>query len=327
MKKLLSLDEVIKKITNGDSLVLAADENLLAKLPKGKWIGGTIPYFMGDEGGVFTKSKIFADEVPVFANNINIKFYDEKSLPNIASDEYENGYTILIIPGFSSIHTSFAENSNHYKNIFLSPLVGWVSGIDLADVGKETPKVFNGMLGKKSDLQAVAMHVELPKNKVPNLDIVNLFEQGNGDVITFPKTGFSADECFVNGSKKNLAEYLLENKIDTKLPLVADYYGAMINTSFSNVDKVKKTVSFYAPAFENIEYKIAKPIENYVNTFTEQISKLNITPAFTCNCILNYLYSELEGKKTADITGPITFGEIAYQLLNQTMVYLNINDA
>jgi hypothetical protein len=47
---------------------------------------------------------------------------------------------------------------------------------------------------------------------------------------------------------------------------------------------------------------------------------------FSCNCILNYLYSGLKGKKTAGITGPATFGEIAYQLLNQTMVYLRIID-
>ena len=48
--------------------------------------------------------------------------------------------------------------------------------------------------------------------------------------------------------------------------------------------------------------------------------------AFSCNCILNYLYSELEGKQTGPITGPITFGEVAYQLLNQTMVYLVFHD-
>jgi hypothetical protein len=44
--------------------------------------------------------------------------------------------------------------------------------------------------------------------------------------------------------------------------------------------------------------------------------------AFSCNCILNYIYGNLEGKKLAGTAGPITFGEIAYQLLNQTMVYL-----
>ena len=48
---------------------------------------------------------------------------------------------------------------------------------------------------------------------------------------------------------------------------------------------------------------------------------------FSCNCILNYLYSELEGKKTGSFVGPITFGEVAYQLLNQTLVYLKIEDA
>jgi len=41
---------------------------------------------------------------------------------------------------------------------------------------------------------------------------------------------------------------------------------------------------------------------------------------------LNYLYSGLEGKKTGNVTGPITFGEVAYQLLNQTMVYMTIEN-
>ncbi len=326
MKKLMQINEVIEKINKGERLILAADENLLSQLPKGNWIGGTIPYFMGDEGGTFTKSEIFVDDIPDFVKNVKIKFYDENSLPGIAGDAYENGYTLIIIPGFSSIHISFAENSNQYKDIFLSPLVGWIAGIDLADLGKVTPKVFNGVVGENSDKKSIAMHVELPANKIPTLDIVNLFEQGSGDTITFPETGFNASDCFVNGVKKNLADYLLDKDIDIRLPLVANYYGAMINTSFSNIDKEKKVVSFYAPVFKDVEYKIAKPIKNYVSTFTQQISRLNITPIFSCNCILNYLYSELEGKKTANITGPITFGEIAYQLLNQTMVYLNIED-
>ena len=35
---------------------------------------------------------------------------------------------------------------------------------------------------------------------------------------------------------------------------------------------------------------------------------------------------ELEGKKTDPFTGPVTYGEIAYQLLNQTLVYLELVD-
>lgn len=47
---------------------------------------------------------------------------------------------------------------------------------------------------------------------------------------------------------------------------------------------------------------------------------------FSCNCTLNFLYSELEGKRTGQLVGPVAFGEIAYQGLNQTLVYLQIDD-
>jgi len=45
---------------------------------------------------------------------------------------------------------------------------------------------------------------------------------------------------------------------------------------------------------------------------------------YTCNCILNFLYGELEGKVIGSFDGPVTFGEIAYQLVNQTLVYVSI---
>jgi hypothetical protein len=326
MKKLFGIEEVKKRILNGENLILAGDEKLLSALPKGNWIAGTIPYFMADEGGVFTIDKIFVDEVPEYVKNISIRFYDEETLPSIAKDEFDNGYSMLIIPAQSIIHKSFAENSIHYENILLNPLVGWISGVDLNDLGKISPKVFNGILGESSNSQAVVMHIELPADKIPTLDIINLFNQSADDTLTFDVSGFSVTDCYVNGIKQNLSEYLLKKNVDTRLPLVANYCGAMVNSSFQNVDKEGGTVTFYAPVFTGVEYKLAEPIENYVKEFTSLASSLKTNPVFTCNCILNYLYSELEGKKTASITGPITFGEIAYQLLNQTLVYLTIND-
>ena len=326
MKKLFNLNEVIKKISAGERLILAADENLLDKLPKGSWIGGTIPYFMGENGGEHSKDKLFVDEVPSDSTNISIKVYNDTTLPGIASDEFDNGYSMIIIPASSKIHISFAENSNNYENIFNSPLVGWISGVDLADLGKVKPKVYNGLTGEKFEDCAVVMHIELPPNKVPTLDIINLFDQSSDDVITFDSTGFSVSHCFINGEKQSLASYLKNKNVDTKLPLVANYCGAMINTSFQLVDQENDKVHFYAPVFEGLEYKIAKPVSDYVKEFTSLASALDKKPVFTCNCILNYLYSELEGKKTGSLTGPMTFGEIAYQLLNQTLVYLTVND-
>ncbi len=51
-----------------------------------------------------------------------------------------------------------------------------------------------------------------------------------------------------------------------------------------------------------------------------------VAPVLSCNCILNYQYGELEGRKIPPFTGPVTFGEVAYQLLNQTLVYVEITE-
>jgi hypothetical protein len=102
----------------------------------------------------------------------------------------------------------------------------------------------------------------------------------------------------------------------------------MVNTSIQSVDSVTGAVRFYAPVFKGVQYRHAKIAGDYVNLFTEAASSLDSKSIyFSCNCILNYLYCNLEGKKTSTLTGPITFGEIAYQLLNQTLVYVTIEDA
>jgi hypothetical protein len=116
----------------------------------------------------------------------------------------------------------------------------------------------------------------------------------------------------------------VEKGLDVKLPLVADYNGALLNLSFQTVDLATRRVTLYAPVFEDVTYRIAAPLrQDYAEAFGRELAARAIQPVFACNCILNYLYGELEGKKIGDMVGPITFGEIAYMLLNQTMVYLD----
>ena len=324
---LLIFDEIKEKIENGETLILAGDEEILKDLPKGNWIGGTIPYFIDNNGGIFTKEKIFVTEIPEYIKKSEIKNYNENNIKNIALDASENGFTFLIIPALSNVHLSYAQNAPNYKDIFLKPIIGWISGIAVEEIGEKTAKIMNGSTKEISDQNAIAIHFTLESNKIAKIGIVNIFKQGNGDIITFEKESFSASECLVNGTKTNFADYLLQKNIDTKMPLVADYSGAMINVSFQSINEQDKTVNFYAPVFRDVEYKIAAPITNYVKAFEESINKTNvINPIFSCNCILNYLYGELENKKTLNLYGPITFGEIAYQLLNQTLVYLDIID-
>ena len=322
--KMYTVAELGKLIESGKSYLIAGDEEQLKQLPKGNWVAGTIPYFMADAGGLVSKEQIFATEIPAFVTKTTIKVYDEKNIENVYEEAPDNGFSLIIIPAMSPMHSTFALNAPNYKSFASRPLVGWISGVHLSDLGKITPKVINGSTGELAENKAVVMQLELSSEYVCDVGIVNIFNQGSGDTLEFLENGFSAKEALVNGKRTNFADYMKEKNINVKLPLVANYHGAMINASFQSVDEAKKEVTFYAPVFQGVQYKQAGPIKDYVAEFVSNMPSEGTEILFSCNCILNFLFSELEGKKTAGITGPITFGEVAYQLLNQTLVYLNI---
>jgi hypothetical protein len=323
-----SINEVKEMIAAGKLLLLAGDEAGLRELPKGSWIGGTVPYFMAEQGGMRTKDQLFVTQLPDAVVNIQTAIYDEKNINNVYNDAPQHGFSTIIIPASSPTHFAFALRAPTLENFATRPVIGWISGVALDELGNLTPKVFDGTQGKAYENAAVMLNAELPENKIAEIGIVNIFEQSDGDTITFQHDGFSARVAMVNGYEVNFADYLAEKKVDTKLPLVANLFGVMINTSFKGVDKTNNAVDFYGPVFEGIVYRIATPVGTYVDDFRARIPQgTEDHLVFSCNCILNYLYAELEGKKTAHFTGPITFGEIAYQLLNQTLAYLTIENA
>lgn len=322
--QLLPVSQAQALIASGATLLIAGDETLLATLPKGRWIGGSIPYFMAESGGQVSQEQVFVHRLPDFITEIAIANYDVERLHHVVEEAPDNGFSIIIIPAGSEIHTSFAQNAPNYPEMFLKPLIGWISGVHLSQLGQQTPKVFNGQTGTISDQDTVVLHAHLPDDMSASIGIINLFKQGDGDTFIFPETGFHAKTCLINGQNQNLADYLLSQKIDTRLPLVANYCGAMINVSFQGINESEREVNFYAPVFEGIEYKLAHPVPDYVSSFQSAMPGNLGEVAFSCNCILNFLYGELENKHTGKLCGPITFGEVAYQLLNQTMVYLTM---
>lgn len=326
---MFAVDRVKEMIAAGKALILAGDENVLSKLPAGKWIGGTIPYFVGEKGGEFSQEKICVTELPAYAESIEIGVYTQDTIKNIYKEAPANGFTFVLIPGMSPIHLSFALDAPSYEKFAFSPVVGWITGINLDDLGKVAPKAFDGREAQAVRDACVAMKIALPKGKVADVGIINIFEQGAGDELQFAQNGFSTKDVVINGKSRNFAEYLQEAKADTKLPLVADYAGAMVNVSFQAVDMEAKEVKFYAPVFKGVVYRQARPVGDYVESFAKQVTaqQADRDLFFSCNCILNYLYAGLEGKKTGAFVGPMTFGEVAYQLLNQTLVYIAVSDA
>ncbi|WCL48041.1 DUF6976 family protein [Leptospira sp. GIMC2001] len=327
-KELHTVEAVNAMIQDGKKLILAGSEESLSKLAKGHWIGGTIPYFMTESGGRQSESEIYVTEIPDFVKKKELRTYSASSLKDVYKNSPPNGFTILIITAGSKTLESFGLNAPSYENFGTTPLIGWIAGVHLNDIETKQAKVFFGESGKVMEDGAVAFHCSLPDNKFADIGIINIFKQSDGDTLTFEEDGYEFTDVIINGTKRNFYDYIVENQLDTRLPLVADYFGAMINVSFQRLDSDQKKVYFYAPLVKGYNYKIAAPIDDYAEEFNrrilEQSEIKNIY--FSCNCILNYLHGELEGKKTNDFAGPITFGEVGYQLLNQTLVHMTIGD-
>lgn len=305
-------------------LHIAGKGDLLRKLPRGNWIGGSTEYFMHETGGKIAGDVLDITELD--CKDWRIASYGADTLPSIAADASANGFSIVIVPFDSEVHRRYAQSASEYEGIFLKTIIGWISGYKL-DGAEETPLTVNGQNGEALKDRAVALHVSLPAGQRAALNIVNIFSPDmKGPVITFDADGFTAEKCRVNGKEVFFAEYLAENHLDAKLPLVGDYAGAGINISIKNVEG--RAVHLYAPVFRGIEYRFAEPVSDYAEVFRTKISALGkVKPLFACNCILNFLYGELEGKKLGGFYGPITFGEIAWQLVNQTLVYISLENA
>lgn len=319
--RLMNVAEAAELIRSGRFLCVAGDETPLRALPRGNWIGGTIPYFMADDGGQTSREKVFVHELATFGAEPVIRLHGVASLARVCAEAPDNGYSVIIIPAFSAAHSFYARNAPGFEDMFVKPVVGWVSGVHLDQLGQALPAVVDGRSGHFDTEQAVVMHVTLPPDRYARLEIVNAMRQGTGDRIRFTETGFSAGDCLIEGAAVCFADYLEARGADLRLPLVADYSGALVNVSIKGIDARQRRVDFYAPVFDDVEYRLAEAQPAGAAAAVDEDGE---AVAFSCNCVLNYIYESLEGRRNGAFTGPMTFGEIAFLLLNQTQVYLTV---
>ena len=321
-----SVEEVRQLLAAGKALLLAGHEDLLHELPAGNWIGGTTPCFLSGGVGLTTRERLFVTELPDFVSAVDIRAYDEQTITQVYCDAPDNGFSFILIPYRCHTHLTFGMQAPAFDGFALRPLIGWISGNSRRD-SESPPLVFDGREPRALHEGALVMHVSLPADKAANIGMINPFEQGDGDRIRFPATGFSSREAYINGVKTNFADYLREKKLDLRLPLVADHAGVMLNTTFRRVPEPVDEVHFYNAVFDFLEYRHARPIVDYAAHFTHKLhDALGVQTLFACNCILNYTLSNMEGRRIDCPPGPTTFGEIAYQTLNQTLVFLRIID-
>ncbi|MCL1997516.1 MAG: hypothetical protein FWG65_01970 [Turicibacter sp.] len=322
----LTLEEVIWLIAEGKLLHIAGTERLLRQLPKGNWVGGSTEYFMTKMGGKVSDDRLFVTQFGY--KKFTIKTYDVETIKNIATDTPNSGFSIALIPAESAVHKEYAANAVVYKDMFIRAVIGWITGTN-PDKPEQMPITMNGSTGEVFTDRAVVLGMETKRTVVVN--IVNIFEPAEeSPIITFKDVlndGFLVENCFVNGERTVFADYLTANNVDMKLPLIGQFSGALLNTSIWGIEEGK--VRLASPVFDYVEYHFAKPVPDYEAAFVEKLAKLsNEKPIFSCNCIGNFWYGNLEGRLSggvaATFAGPVTFGEIAYQMVNQTLVYATL---
>ncbi|MBT0668491.1 hypothetical protein HT136_08915 [Novosphingobium profundi] len=323
MNGLLPVDAVIDLIKAGASLSLAGRKAALDRLPAGRWIAGTSPYFMTADGGrIIDDDVLFVTDLGSIGE-VTFATYDADQLERISGDAPDSGLALAVIPAGSRCHTEFAQNAASYPMAFLRPTVGWISGYDLAHPD-ESAYAYDGQVATAYEDRVAVAHITIPESESPVIEIVNIFAPDGGDVIRFEEAGFTPEWCLVGGERKRFADYVVERgREGGDLPLVGDFGGARVNASLKTVDAQAGTVELYAPVFAGVDYSFAAPVGDYADGFRKALETQPFDGAvWSCNCILNFLFGQLEGVAIGGVAGPVTFGEVAYQLLNQTMVVI-----
>lgn len=322
-----TLDEVQALILADHVLLLAGEESVLCRLPPGRWIGGTAAHFISPHGGEAAGDRILVTDITSHVETADIRAYSAQSIPGLAADYPANGFSSIAIPGLSEVHATFARDGQSYEGLFNSPLVGWITASDLDDPARRTPKCFVGDGVPRDDVAAV-MHVTLPAGQSARTDIINPFAIGDGPTFEFDDEGFViGPACAIDGRRDDFTAYLAAHPDQIRLPLVADYRGALVNVSIRSCDAQTGRIEFFAPVTRGVTYRFAAAPTERQNPFAaacgltapEQV-------AASCNCILNYSYFDLKGRAAGPFFGPVSFGEIAYILFNQTLTFLVIEE-
>ena len=325
--KLYSKQEVIDFINAGKVMLLTGSDKALADLPKGNWIGGTSYYFV-DTIGTAGDDKIFVDDYTLVTQNCKTAVYDETNIQDIAKNGFKNGFVVVVLPIDSPVYYTFANKALEYDSMFDNPVVGFVAATKMEDYGKKSPKTVSGIDGILSDQKAVVLYVELPEFLAARAEIEN-FDTIDEDTptIVFPKNGFVQSECTINGKQANIADYF-ENTIKPRLggytQMITSQNGALINRDVKIVDPKKGEVTFFSPVAAGDEYHLVKNGADYIGMFNNSLGAKR-SDVLTCfSCVSYYFGGKFEDRNVC-VNGIYAFGEIGYQLLNKTIVTLEID--
>src|SRR5437899_10408967 len=106
--RLMSLADFRAELTRAPNTLfaVAGDERLLAQLPQGNWIGGTIPYLMTDEdGGLTTRDSLMVQGLVTDERAApHIAVYDAHTIARRTQHAPPTGHPPRSLPCFPALH-------------------------------------------------------------------------------------------------------------------------------------------------------------------------------------------------------------------------------
>ena len=323
---LYTKEKVVEFIKQGRIMHLCGNEHTLKDLPKGNWIAGMSPYFM-DNVGKICDNKIYVDDFSFIAEECEVTTFDESNISEIAKrNKYTNGFIFVVLPIDSEVYYTFANHSLEYEDIYDNPVVGYVSSVLLSDYGKVQPKVAIGSEGVLHDNKAAVMYVKVSdrlrvRTEIMNLDTID----DTTPSLKFPKTGFKQSDCLIDGKPGNIASYLeaVKGRIGHYPQLITSQNGALVVRDVKSVNVETGEAVFFSPAYESDVHYIVKQNNDYLATFNRRLGRK--TDVIACLSCTSYFWQGDFEYRHIDFNGVYTFGEIAYQLLNKTIVTLEVD--
>jgi hypothetical protein len=324
MNELLTPEETNVLIARGAVLHVAGDESALRRLRPGHWIGGTTPYMLTRNGGIVEREKVFVTELPVRPDAVSTRFVDIGHIPAISVEAPRFGFTIVIIPSMSEVHSIYSLTSASIPGIRDIALIGWVAGVHTDVLGTASAKVFDGVTGEIADDRILVMHATLPSRQRATVDIVNLVVPDGRDIFVFDAPSFSVQDCEINGRRENFCDYALRNRIGIHQPLLTELNGETICVSLKSVDTETRSVQFFAPVMRGRAYRLGDAVNGYRDRLIRTVRERALHPVLAWNCFHNYCFGGLMAPSPYPLPGPAVFGELVHVLMNQTLVCLSV---
>lgn len=323
---LYTLEETAEMIRAGRLLIVAADGDVLTSLPVGTWLGGVCTRFQVGNGCVRSEEKAYVIDLTDVVQSYRLGLYPDFAMESVYEDMSSNGFSFLLIPGFSEVHRYFGAQFAIRRKPTSSPLTGFVAGADVGEAYMQDPFVVDGMHGVVYRDSGVALHCRIRKSQRARIEVINPFSEGAaGDVITFESSALVLRECKVNGETRNFADYVREHAIPEGLPLVGRVRGMTLNVTLL-FPLGRRSVTALSPVLPSVEYRFARRDEMGCQRYVDVARRATRRVVASMHGYGNYPMMAKEGNKERPFPGPFAFGEIAMLLMNQTTVNLIVEE-